>query len=502
MNENIINIKVVAKDMASSVLGGVKNTVNGLLSPFKAVGNAAKGLFNVLNTIPGILGAISVTDFFKNSVTAAQEYEKTLISLELVTNAYSDSVHASIKEVQGAATALGKELRIGTNAAADALQNLIKSGLSLDQASELMRRFTNEAITGKSESISLADAVKNLSFAYQTQNSALGNLSGLSENWSDIMARGREVLQAQGVDIKEITDDMAKWAGTIDITNKTLGASERFVGTLTDTQADMAMKVEELQIKIGSALTPILNELLITLSDLFDQISPLLLSITDWIQKNPELVENIIKLVAALAGLFIIEKITTSVWGLVSSLVQMATTMGGSAVSGISTMGSSLAGLAGAAGPFALIAAAAAATAIAIGKMIDDVISAQEAADKAFAAGAKTKQKEMQRVADFLNANPQYKGKGITTIGKVIEIQQSGAKLNAFAKGGDFITNGPQQILVGDNPSGKEHVQITPLDGMGSTSSNRNIAFTVNNYGNQFNENMLMAKAAFLINGA
>lgn len=31
-----------------------------------------------------------------------------------------------------------------------------------------------------------------------------------------------------------------------------------------------------------------------------------------------------------------------------------------------------------------------------------------------------------------------------------------------FAKGGDFVTNGPQLIMVGDNPGGRERVQITP----------------------------------------
>ena len=34
----------------------------------------------------------------------------------------------------------------------------------------------------------------------------------------------------------------------------------------------------------------------------------------------------------------------------------------------------------------------------------------------------------------------------------------------SFAHGGDFITNGPQKILVGDNPGGRERVTITPLD--------------------------------------
>ena len=36
-------------------------------------------------------------------------------------------------------------------------------------------------------------------------------------------------------------------------------------------------------------------------------------------------------------------------------------------------------------------------------------------------------------------------------------------KMPAFAKGGDFVTSGPQPILVGDNPGGRERVQITPI---------------------------------------
>jgi len=40
--------------------------------------------------------------------------------------------------------------------------------------------------------------------------------------------------------------------------------------------------------------------------------------------------------------------------------------------------------------------------------------------------------------------------------------------LSSFASGGDFVTNGPQMIMVGDNDSGAEHVQVTPLGGAGS----------------------------------
>ena len=37
--------------------------------------------------------------------------------------------------------------------------------------------------------------------------------------------------------------------------------------------------------------------------------------------------------------------------------------------------------------------------------------------------------------------------------------------LASFAEGSDFVTNGKQLIMVGDNPSGQERVQITPLGG-------------------------------------
>jgi len=38
---------------------------------------------------------------------------------------------------------------------------------------------------------------------------------------------------------------------------------------------------------------------------------------------------------------------------------------------------------------------------------------------------------------------------------------------NSLAKGGDFVTNGPQLLMVGDNPSGREHVRVEPLDSSG-----------------------------------
>jgi len=43
------------------------------------------------------------------------------------------------------------------------------------------------------------------------------------------------------------------------------------------------------------------------------------------------------------------------------------------------------------------------------------------------------------------------------------QLQDMFGGVPGFAQGGDFMTNGPQMIMVGDNPGGRERVQIDPM---------------------------------------
>jgi len=47
---------------------------------------------------------------------------------------------------------------------------------------------------------------------------------------------------------------------------------------------------------------------------------------------------------------------------------------------------------------------------------------------------------------------------GAMGLANVLKIEQQ-----EFAQGGDFVTSGPQSILVGDNPGGRERVSVEPL---------------------------------------
>jgi hypothetical protein len=66
---------------------------------------------------------------------------------------------------------------------------------------------------------------------------------------------------------------------------------------------------------------------------------------------------------------------------------------------------------------------------------------------------------------DKFNLPDYFKGKIQRMIPKIPKIPtfgfQQGEK--AYARGGDFITNGPEKIIVGDNPGGRERVIVEPL---------------------------------------
>ena len=63
---------------------------------------------------------------------------------------------------------------------------------------------------------------------------------------------------------------------------------------------------------------------------------------------------------------------------------------------------------------------------------------------------------------NMLNIGTAQNSKSKVTVGSAFDITNT-EDLPAFARGGDFITNGPQEILVGDNPGGRERVTIKPL---------------------------------------
>lgn len=84
---------------------------------------------------------------------------------------------------------------------------------------------------------------------------------------------------------------------------------------------------------------------------------------------------------------------------------------------------------------------------------------------------------QVQALVDaYASANAAYKAMaGIPVVGPALGIAAAAAavgaglanvkQIEAAATGADFVTSGPQMMMVGDNPSGMERVQVTPLGG-------------------------------------
>ena len=48
-------------------------------------------------------------------------------------------------------------------------------------------------------------------------------------------------------------------------------------------------------------------------------------------------------------------------------------------------------------------------------------------------------------------------------LANVAQIENSLSQMQSAATGADFVTDGPQMVMVGDNPGGRERVQVTPI---------------------------------------
>lgn len=312
----------VPRAMSDSIDRGARGANASARRAGKQAGKNFGESFNAL--AKGIVSTISfsfLAQGINNAINSAIGEERGIIALEIVAPRFGQDAEEAIR----VSRRLAEELRIGPGAAAESLQNLLKSGLNLDQAADLLRRFQNEAAIGRSQGVSLEQAVQNLSFAYATNNSALGNLSGISENFAtDILPRGKSAiedylagtldlgdnteqvrkqieeysksLQANGKQLNANDEEQAKYIGTLELTNLTLGAGEKAFEGAAGSQAELEQKLAELSRTIGRALLPAFVELV-------EALTPIIEGVSMFIQQNPELAAGLAIAALAVTGL-------------------------------------------------------------------------------------------------------------------------------------------------------------------------------------------------------
>lgn len=195
----------------------------------------------------GIVTLTAVTQLLKSSVASATEYQSAIAGISRVSERFGYDAQFATAEAQK----LASDGLITVSTAASGLQKLLTAGVGLPEAIKLMQGYKDQAAFGKSSTIDLDTAVGNLAESFYTENSAIGNLSGQTENWNQILEYGASVL---GKNVSQLTDKeriQAKLIGQMRLNNAVEGDAGLLAQTTAGKQAQLDATLKNMQITIG-----------------------------------------------------------------------------------------------------------------------------------------------------------------------------------------------------------------------------------------------------------
>lgn len=203
-------------------------------------------------------GVQKIMGFFNSELQTSIKEAQNLQSVMLGLNSTAAAYGQNQDQARAAAGRLKEDGMIGLTTAAGGLQKLMQAGLGLDQATQLMNAYKDQAAFGKVATLSMDQAVGNLAESFMTENAQIGNLSGQTENYSLIVSRGAAIMGKQESQLTQAERVQAKYLGTMQLAEVVAGDSERASTTLTGAQARLDQTVQQLHQNIGNALTPAL----------------------------------------------------------------------------------------------------------------------------------------------------------------------------------------------------------------------------------------------------
>ena len=282
VNNASTQLKQVEKDLGSltnTVKNQGKESTTASLGFGKLVAGVATG--NIVATlatkaVQGLNDAVrGMTDIIKDSIRVASQYELALIGLSRISQKFGED--------QSMATETAKELAsdglISLSTAAEGLQKLMQGGLSLDKATELMKNYKDEAAFGRSSTIKYDQAVKNLSESFYTENSMIGNLSGQTENWNILIARGAELMNKSVNELSKSERAQAKYLAQQELSLLTQGDAIKYAETYSGSLSKLENSYKELKNVIGNVFMPVL-------SNAYGEVGKFIVKIVDFAKEN------------------------------------------------------------------------------------------------------------------------------------------------------------------------------------------------------------------------
>lgn len=248
---NSLNVAVGNQSQQQSKLTSMLN------GSYKSQSNFTSSMGDSIVAIGGVVAGLTVLNatmtVIQNSVKAANTFESSIAGLARISQRFGYDANTATQ----AAQSLANDGLITVSTAANGLQKLLTAGVGLPDAIKLMQGYKDQAAFGKSSTIDFDTAVGNLSESFYTENSAIGNLSGQTENWSQILAYGASVLGKNVDQLSAKERIQAKLIGQQRLNNLVEGDSAVMAQTSAGKQALLNQTLLEMQTTIGRVINVI-----------------------------------------------------------------------------------------------------------------------------------------------------------------------------------------------------------------------------------------------------
>lgn len=236
--------------------------IDGMKAGLKTLEGPTGKLPMAFGKIAAVVGAVvgAVTGFVvvaAKFADAASQQEQAMKKLEAV----SKTTGTSFDEAKKAALALSSDGLLTFQESAQALSNLLASGLSLPKAIQLLQIAKDNAVTNRQSHLQLGEAVVTFTEGIRNQNSMLTDSVGITKNYAAILEEGAKAL---GISTEQLTKEQQAQI----VANGFIKEGATFAGQAakaSDTYAGAKARAEaatkSLTIAIGTGLMPAMKSL-------------------------------------------------------------------------------------------------------------------------------------------------------------------------------------------------------------------------------------------------
>lgn len=252
-----------------------------------------------------------------SALDASVKLQNSLMGLNSIATAFGQDA----KKAEQAARDLAADGLLPVSDAATGLKNLLASGFSLDQAITLLTRFKDTAAFGRQSALTFGQAVASATEGIKNGNSILVDNAGITKNLSIIL---REAGYAEQDVMRASTDAgvrLALFNGILKESNPMVGDAAKLSASFGGAMARTQTQVFNLKAAIGTALQPMMNKLIETISPLVDKF-------IQFATEHPQVVAAITAIAVAGLALVAFLGILGGIVGAVMNLAPLFTALG------------------------------------------------------------------------------------------------------------------------------------------------------------------------------